>query len=566
MHSVGLIRPSPYKRNCGVRLCLCAQFARESTLAVHPGKTQDRGASRPLEDDIRLVEAKLRTALRDRVGAARFDLWFGEAVRLGISRDGESLEVCVPDAFFREWIQSHYSHELVEVAETVLGRAILLSIRIHDEAEPLPAELVAPPLAYSKSSAKPNCPDGVTITPPDTQNVSSTFPAVPLGVPGTTNATRSFPRQPSNPPVPPRRSLVAPNATILSSSGSSTRIIRRLEDFVTGAGNRLAHAASTEMAQSAGRTFNPLVIYGAIGLGKTHLLEGVAHALRQSHPNLHVAQFTAETFTNSFLDAMRTGSLTGFRSRYRNAGGLIVDDVHFLAAKKATQDEFLHTFNAIFDKGAPIVLAADQHPRLITRLTDELVTRFLGGMVVKIELPDLATRRAILEARARARGMDVPEAVLIYIAEHLRSSIRELEGALNTVLAQAILTGKQLDLSAAKTALRDTIRHTTRSVQLRDIEQAVCQLFGVSADALKSDNRARALAYPRMMAMYLARKHIGASYSEIGQFFGGRNHSTVISAEKKVESWLRAEERTGLLPGFETVGDLVSDLERMLGT
>ena len=154
--------------------------------------------------------------------------------------------------------------------------------------------------------------------------------------------------------------------------------MRRLEDFVTGPGNRLAHAAASEMAQSAGTAFNPLVIHSAVGLGKTHLLEGIGHALRQSHPNLNLAQFTAEAFTNSFLDAMRTGSLTGFRARYRSAGGLIVDDVHFLAAKRATQDEFLHTFNALIDKGTPIVLAADQHPRLISRLTDELVTRFLG--------------------------------------------------------------------------------------------------------------------------------------------------------------------------------------------
>ena len=263
---------------------------------------------------------------------------------------------------------------------------------------------------------------------------------------------------------------------------------------------------------------------------------------------------------------MRTGSLSSFRARYRSAGGLIVDDVHFLAAKRATQDEFLHTFNALIDKGAPIVLAADQHPRLISRLTDELVTRFLGGMVVKIEPPDLATRRAILQARAAARGVNVPETVVAYIAEHLRSSIRELEGALHTVIAQAVLTGKRLDLNLAKTALRDTIRHTAQTVALRDVERAVCQLFQVSAEALKSDSRARALAYPRMMAMYLARKHTGAAYSEIGRYFGGRNHSTVISAEKKVQSWLRAEERSALLPGFETVADLLADLERTLGT
>jgi chromosomal replication initiator protein len=538
---------------------LCALFTGESTLAVHPGKRQDRAGSRAIADSSTVVEVALRAAVRDRLGDARFGLWFGEAVHLELSEDGNLLEVRVPDAFFREWIRTHYSNSLLEAAEAVLGRSIPLSIRIDDEAEPPLGDVVEPAPVHPEPDSEPYRGGGVTIPLPGSPGTPSAFPVPP---PGT-----SKPAEPTqNPQPPPRRMQLKPSATILSSSGSTSRTVRRLEDFVTGPGNRLAHAAAREMAHSAGRAFNPLVIHGAIGLGKTHLLEGIAHALRQSHPNLHVAQFTAEGFTNSFLDAMRTGSLTGFRSRYRSAGGLIVDDVHFLAAKRATQDEFLHTFNALFDKGSPIVLAADQHPRQIARLTEELVTRFLGGMVVKIEPPDLATRRAILESRARARGVDVPETVLVYIAEHLRSSVRELEGALNTVIAQALLTGKHLDLGVAKTALRDTIRHTSQSVRLRDVEQAVCQLFQVSADSLKSDNRARALAYPRMLAMYLARKHIGASYSEIGQFFGGRNHSTVISAERKVESWLLAEERTGLLPGFETVGDLVADLERILGT
>jgi chromosomal replication initiator protein len=319
------------------------------------------------------------------------------------------------------------------------------------------------------------------------------------------------------------------------------------------------------MAQSAGATFNPLVIHGAIGLGKSHLLDGIAYTLTKSHPNLNVAQITAEAFTNSFLDAMRIGNLTSFRARYRSAGGLIIDDVHFLAAKRATQEEFLHTFNNVADRGAPIILAADQHPRLISRLTDELVTRFLGGMVVKIEPPDLPTRCAILRAKVAGRGTDVPESVIAYIAEHMRSSVRELEGALQTVIMQALLTGKRVDLGVAQAALRDTIRHTTRTVGLRDIERAVCQLFQLSPEALKSDSRARALVYPRMVAMYLARRHVGAAYSEIGAYFGGRNHSTVMSAEKKVERWLRAEETGALLPGFETVADLLADLERRLG-
>jgi chromosomal replication initiator protein len=274
---------------------------------------------------------------------------------------------------------------------------------------------------------------------------------------------------------------------------------------------------------------------------------------------------TAEAFTNGFLDALRGGTLGSFRSRFRGAQALVVDDVHFIAAKRATQDEFLHTFNALVADGVPIVMAADQHPRRIARLTDELATRFLGGMVVKMDAPDPATRRAILKAKALARGVDVPEAVLGYIAEHLRASVRELEGALHSLIAHAVLTGKRLDLNLAKAALRDTIRHTARAVALKDVERAVCQLFQVDAELLKSESRARAQSYPRMLAMYLARKHTGAPYSEIGRYFGGRNHSTVISAEKKVAGWIKDEQQHPPLAGFETIADILASLERALG-
>ncbi|WP_193378481.1 chromosomal replication initiator protein DnaA, partial [Singulisphaera acidiphila] len=341
---------------------------------------------------------------------------------------------------------------------------------------------------------------------------------------------------------------------------------RRLEDFVTGPCNRLAQAAAVEMVQTAGASFNPLVIHAGVGLGKTHLLEGIGHALRARNPGMKLVQGTAEAFTNGFLDAMRAGNLGAFRSRYRRADALIIDDVHFLAAKRATQDEFLHTFNALIAEGVPIIVAADQHPRRIARLTDELATRFLGGMVVKLDAPAPDTRAAILKAKALARGVDVPNTVINYIAEHLRASVRELEGALHSLIAHAVLTGKRLDLALAKTALRDTIRHTAAAVGLRDVERAVCQLFELDAETLKSDSRVRALSYPRMMAMYLARKHTGAAYSEIGRHFGGRNHSTVISAEKKVLGWLRDEERSALLAGFETVSDILAALERTLGT
>jgi chromosomal replication initiator protein len=476
-------------------------------MAGHPGNSTEQPPRTPSARPFGAQELALRAAVSQKLGEVRFGRWFGNGVRMALSGEGDALEVRVPDPFFRTWIRNHYSTSLLEAAQTVAGRAVRLSIEVHDQARQICPE------------AQPRPGNVVETRPPRTE----------------------FPIPPGRPP-------------------------KRLDDFVTGAGNRLAHAAAREMAELAGASFNPLVIHGGVGLGKTHLLEAIGHALRQAHPAWNLAQLTAEAFTNGFLEAMRGGSLPSFRTRFRSAGGLIVDEIHFLAAKRATQDEFLHTFNALLDKGAPIILSADQHPRLISRLGDELVTRFLGGMVVKLEPPDLATRRAILQAKAAARGVDLPEPVVGYIAENLRTSVRELEGALQTVIGQAALSGKRLDVDIAKAALKDTIRHTVQTVALRDVERAVCQFFQINAEALRSDSRARALAYPRMLAMYLARKHTGAAFSEIGQYYGGRNHSTVISAEKKVEKWLRAEEHAGHLPGFESVADLIAELERALGT
>lgn len=483
-------------------------------------------AGPPAERPVVGLEADLRAAVAARVGEAKFGLWFGEDVRLGV--DGDSLRVGVPNGFFREWIQGHFAGSLVEAAESVVGRPLRLAFKI--DAEPEPVVAAAP----SRIEERP-----------------------PLDRPKVGDTPRESPRPTPTIPVP--RPVDPPRST------GPGRPARRLDDFVAGPGSRLALAAAREMAHDLGAGFNPLVIHAGVGLGKTHLLEGIAHAIRAANPGLNVVQITAETFTNGFLEAMRTNSLNGFRSRYRNVAALIVDDVHFLAAKRATQVEFQHTFDALVRQGAPIVLASDAHPRQIAKLTDELATRFLGGMVVKLDAPDPATRRAILKSKALARGVDVPEPVLAYVAEHLRSSVRELEGALHSLLAHALLTGKRLDLNLARGALRDTIRHTAQGVALKDVERAVCRLFSLDPEALRSESRAHAVAHPRMLAMYLSRKHAGAAYSEIGRFFGGRNHSTVISAEKKVAGWLKDESRNGLLAGFETLAEVLATLEREIG-
>ena len=483
------------------------------------------------------AETSLRAAVAERIGESRFGLWFGEGVHLGVADD--ALEVGVPNAFVREWIRGHFAGNLIEAAHAVTGRSLRLRFHVADEAPPPLGHVVSP---RPEPDHRPSGPGGGT-----------DHPTIPLPAP---TPPRALIDTPAPAPTP------APTSTIPAPG----RPPKRLDDFIAGPGNRLALAAAVELVQTGGASFNPLVIQGGTGLGKTHLLEGIAAALRSRNPGLRVVSITAESFTNGFLDAMRHGTLNAFRSKYRGAGALLVDDVHFLAAKKATQDEFLHTFNALVAAGVPIVLTADNHPRQIARLSDELATRFLGGMVVRVDAPDPATRRLILQSKATARGVSLPDAVVSYVAEHLRGSVRELEGALHSLLAHAVLVGKRLDLALARVALRDTIRHTARSIALKDVERVVCQLFGIEPDALKADNRARSVAYPRMLAMHLARKHAGAAYSEIGRFFGNRNHSTVISAERKVEGWLRDESQNGILPGFETMADILQALERALGT
>jgi chromosomal replication initiator protein len=474
-------------------------------------------------------EARLQSALIARLGESRFQLWFGDAVTCAI--EGDLLVVRAPNIFLRDRIQNQFAGILLEVAEEIAGHTLQLKI------------LVDPGQADDASGAL----SALTTAAAEIAHRSSENAAAPI-------ASRAV------------GSGVNGAFSGRSGLGFAGRAPRRLDDFVTGPGNRLAHAAAVEMVQTLGSTFNPLVIHGNLGMGKTHLLEGIQTAIRQRDPSLNLIAITAEAFTNGFLEAMRGNGLPGFRQRYRRAAMLLVDDVHFLAAKRATQDEFLHTFNALMQLGVPMVLTLDAHPRRISRLTEELATRFLGGMLVRIDPPDAATRRAILRAKSQARRVDVPEPVIAYLAEHVRSSVRELEGALHTVVAHALLTGRKIDLALARSALRDTIRHNAQNLALKDIERVVCDTFQLDPQSLRSDVRARHISHPRMLAMYLARKHTTAAYSEIGKFFGGRNHSTVIAAEHRVQNWLEQPSRSVPVEGYDSLVDLVSNMERALGT
>ncbi len=346
---------------------------------------------------------------------------------------------------------------------------------------------------------------------------------------------RPAPRQTAEPPPAPRPDPEAEAEP--AQAAPRGRRWRRLSEFVVGACNRVAHASAVSLVEEPGEGANPLVLYGPVGTGKTHLLEAAYVGLRRSRPAWRVSFTTAEDFTNRFVQAMRLGKLASFRRHFRESDALLVDDLHFLAKKRATQEEFLHTFDALVADGRPLVLTCDCHPRLADEFTPELTDRLLGGAVWGLQPPDTDTRLAILRAKA-AEGAAVPEEVLKFLAAQLRGNVRELEGALHSLRHYARVTARPADVSLAREALADLLRHAVRVVQLADVDAAVCRVLRLEAGTLQSKARAWAVSHPRMVAMFLARKHTAAAYSEIGRHFGGRNHSTAVAAEKKVRQWL----------------------------
>ena len=309
--------------------------------------------------DSQQLESRLRSALAERLGESRFRLWFGTSVQFEFSDDGRVLSVLTPSVFFREWIQRHYSNTLVEVVELITARHVQPRFTVRDASSTLDGQ-------EHQQNASP-CAIGTASTP-----IVST------------NGKASQNRQPDE------LCTLDQNRHNLSSQSTScvqvNQLRRGLDSFITGPSNQLAHAAACEMIRTAGSLFNPLLIHGGVGLGKTHLLQAIMTGLQSNHPGLKVIWLTAEAFTNGFLESMRGGSLATFRARHRGAGALALDDAHFLAGTRATQNEFLHTFNALTERVPPIILTTDLHPRHIPKLTQELATRFLGGLVVKLVL------------------------------------------------------------------------------------------------------------------------------------------------------------------------------------
>jgi chromosomal replication initiator protein len=420
------------------------------------------------------IVSALCAKLADMVGTERFETWFGASTRLAL--DGDSLLVRVPTRFYQDFIRRNFRAELATACQAVLGRTPELQFCI------------------------------------DTEVVSANGDAAP---PRTTGAVAPS----AEPPAPARQPF------------------GDLDSFVSGEGNRLA-LASAEMAVRQPGQMTPLLIYGPTGVGKSHLLQAIWTAVRKSRRMSRVVYLSAEQFTSGFLEALRGSGLPSFRRKYRGLEVLLLDDLQFLAGKRATQVELLHTIDDLLREGRQLVFAADRPAAALTELGAELTARLDGGMVCRIDPPDYATRLGILERMARRWSLNLPRSVQEFVAARLCNHARELSGALCRLQAGSRSLGRPIDLPMAEEALADMIQHSSRVVRLPDIEKAVCEVLGVEASSLQSDCKSKNVSHPRMLAMWLARKHTRAALCEIGDYFGRRTHSTVISAQKRIDQWL----------------------------
>ena len=307
------------------------------------------------------------------------------------------------------------------------------------------------------------------------------------------------------------------------------------ENFVTGPCNRLPHAASVAVAEQPGIAYNPLFIHGGVGLGKTHLLQAVCQKLLERQPDARILYLSCDNFINQFILAVETGEMQQFRYRYRHVDLLVIDDIHFLAGKDRTQEEFFHTFNTLYQQQKQIILSCDCPPSEIPELEDRLVSRFNWGLVARIEKPCYETRVAILQKKARMLGLSLPEDVLCYIAAKVENNTRELEGAITKLQGMSMLQSGAIDLDLAKVALGETDSAEQRRITIQQIFDAVTKYYNVRLSDLQSKRRHKSIAFPRQVCMFLARRHTRYSLEEIGGYFGGRDHTTVLHAVRTVE-------------------------------
>lgn len=313
------------------------------------------------------------------------------------------------------------------------------------------------------------------------------------------------------------------------------------DNFVVGASNQFAHAASVAVATQPGDHYNPLFIYGGVGLGKTHLINAIGHRIIEKFPSSKVVYLSSESFMNELIGSLRRDKMDEFKSRFRNPDVLILDDVQFLAGKERTQEEFFHTFNSLYESHKQIVITSDKFPKEIPGLEDRLRNRFEWGLIADIQPPDMETRVAILQKKAESEGIPLPHEVAIFLATHISSNVRELEGSLTRLGAFSSLTKAEISIELVKEVLHNTIKGAHQEVTVESIQKTICDYFNIRLGDLKSKRRTKNIALPRQVAMYLCRKFTAISFPVLGDKFGGRDHSTVIHASKTIEKRIKED-------------------------
>ena len=482
--------------------------------------------------------ARLANAIAQRVGQQRFHVWFNNSTRLDLKQDG--LEIAVPNDFISEWIGKNFSRPIQEAAHEVLGCPLAIRFNVDPQLFVTAAinEIAAAPAASVANANRASAASAARLSGRNELPVMMTVGAV---------ATLAAPVAPIS------GALARARAADAAPAGSQRQRLRHdLDLFVVGPSSQLAYNTVQYVAEFPGAQYNPLFIHGSCGLGKTHLLQGLCRRFIQHHPTRRWSYLTGEEFTNEFLAALRGNKLDAFRRRMRDLDLLVIDDVHFLGGKKATQEEFLHTFNAIEAMGRQVVMASDSHPKMIDEFGESLINRFVSGMVVRIDPPNYMTRCEILRSLALRTGFNLPDEVTGWVARRVTQNVRELEGAVTRIAAHVKLSGRAPDIAMAQEALGDLDRQLVAPVKPDHILASVCAYFGLELKDLMSGRRQRTISLARSVAMFLVRKTAKLSFPEIGQRMGKRNHSTVISACRRIE---RAVQRNEPLLWTSAVGE-----------
>ncbi len=412
--------------------------------------------------------------IREKVGTASYETWFS-AIRVK-EKAPQTLIVEAPDDFFKNWIVEHYRHCIQEIISQAASCPVQIeySVNAHLLKEDTQSRLMQFEENFSDSES-----------PQSRLNSRFTF-----------------------------------------------------DNFVVGPSNRFACAASLAVAESPAKAYNPLFIYGPVGLGKTHLIQAVTHKIRQLHPHLKHCYMSSEQFTNELINAIRNRSTPQFRKKYREMGVLLIDDIQFIAGKESTQEEFFHTFNNLHDNRKQIIITSDRPPKEIANLEERLSSRFAWGLIADIQPPDFETRVAILKKKIKQEPVTVPDTVIYFIAEQIKTNIRELEGALIRVAAYSLLEECPITLDMAKMILKDMVKNTAKVINIEEIQKSVADFFRVPLSELRAKKRHKTIVLPRQIAMYLCRQLTNFSLPEIGNAFGGKDHTTVLHSYKKIEQVL----------------------------